>query len=82
MSPKEIIGLSAGIFNTSGNLAGIVTPIVVGFILEHTHSFSYALLFIGVVLLIGALSYMFIVNKVERLQLPHEQGQTAKSVNA
>jgi ACS family glucarate transporter-like MFS transporter len=38
MSPKEIIGLSAGIFNTSGNLAGIVIPIIVGFILNATHS--------------------------------------------
>jgi MFS transporter, ACS family, glucarate transporter len=72
MSPKEIIGLSAGIFNTSGNLAGIVIPIVVGYILSATHSFSGALLFITVVLLIGAFSYIFIVNKVERIELPAE----------
>ncbi|NHC40479.1 MFS transporter [Bacillus sp. MM2020_1] len=72
MSPKEIIGLSGGIFNTSGNLAGIVIPIVVGYILSTTHSFSAALFFIGVVLIIGALSYIFIVNKVERLELPPE----------
>ena len=72
MSPKEIIGLSAGIFNTSGNLAGIVTPIVVGYILSATQSFSAALFFIGGVLLIGALCYIFVVNKVERLELPLE----------
>jgi ACS family glucarate transporter-like MFS transporter len=72
MSPKEIIGLSGGIFNTSGNLAGIVIPIVVGYILSTTHSFSAALFFIGAVLLIGALSYIFVVNKVERLELPPE----------
>ncbi|WP_197032300.1 MFS transporter [Bacillus sp. UNC41MFS5] len=72
MSPKEIIGLSAGIFNTSGNLAGIVIPIVVGYILSATHSFSAALVFIGVMLLIGALSYIFVVNKVERIELPAE----------
>ena len=72
MSPKEIIGLSGGIFNTSGNLAGIVIPIVVGYILSTTHSFSAALFFIGAVLIIGALSYIFIVNKVERLELPPE----------
>jgi ACS family glucarate transporter-like MFS transporter len=72
MSPKEILGLSGGIFNTSGNLAGIVIPIVVGYILSTTHSFSAALFFIGAVLLIGALSYIFIVNKVERIELPPE----------
>lgn len=72
MSPKEIIGLSAGIFNTSGNLAGIVIPIVIGYILKATNSFNDALLFISIVLLIGALSYIFIVNKVERIELPAE----------
>lgn len=72
MSPKEIIGLSGGIFNTFGNLAGIVTPIVVGFILSQTQSFAGALMFIAVMLLVGALSYLFIVNKVERIELPQE----------
>lgn len=80
MSPKEIIGLSAGIFNTSGNLAGIVIPIVVGYILSATHSFSGALLFITVVLLIGALSYIFIVNKVERIELPAELKEEKQSL--
>jgi ACS family glucarate transporter-like MFS transporter len=72
MSPKEIIGLSAGIFNTSGNLAGIVIPIIVGFILSATHSFNGALLFITAVLLIGAFCYIFVVNKIERIELPAE----------
>jgi ACS family glucarate transporter-like MFS transporter len=80
MSPKEIIGLSGGIFNTSGNLAGIVIPIVVGYILSTTHSFSAALFFIGAVLLIGALSYIFIVNKVERLELPPELKEDKRSL--
>jgi ACS family glucarate transporter-like MFS transporter len=72
MAPKEIIGLSAGLFNTAGNIAGIVTPIVVGFIWSTTHSFDIALIFITVILLIGALSYIFIVNNVARIELPAE----------
>lgn len=70
MSPKELIGLNGGIFNTAGNLAGIVIPILVGYILKTTHSYNGALTFIGAVLLIGAFSYAFIVNKVERIELP------------
>jgi ACS family glucarate transporter-like MFS transporter len=81
MSPKEIIGLSGGIFNTFGNLAGIVTPIVVGFIVNRTHSFSGALLFIGIFLLIGCLSYLFIVNKVERLEIPPETSMDQRDFN-
>jgi ACS family glucarate transporter-like MFS transporter len=29
-SPKELIGLNGGLFNTFGNMAGITTPIVIG----------------------------------------------------
>ncbi|MFJ7467374.1 MFS transporter [Peribacillus frigoritolerans] len=69
MAPKELIGLTGGIFNTIGNIAGIVTPLVIGFILAKTNSFSGALIFVAVVLFAGALSYIFIVNKPERIVL-------------
>ena len=32
VAPKELMGLSAGVFNLCANLAGIVTPLVVGFV--------------------------------------------------
>jgi ACS family glucarate transporter-like MFS transporter len=76
MSPESLIGINAGIFNTAGNLAGIVIPIMVGYILQATNSFNYALTFISVILFIGALSYIFIVNKVERIELPEEKNNT------
>ncbi|MCM3569007.1 MFS transporter [Neobacillus mesonae] len=69
MAPKELVGLTGGIFNTIGNIAGIVTPIVIGLIFAKTHSFSGALTFVAAVMLIGALSYIFIVNKPERIEL-------------
>jgi MFS transporter, ACS family, glucarate transporter len=70
MAPKELIGLSGGIFNTIGNTAGIITPIVIGFILNKTQSFSGALIFVAVILLMGAFSYIFIVNNPKRIELP------------
>ena len=68
-SPKEMVGLSGGIFNFAGNLASIVTPIVIGYILEKTGSFNDALIFVGSMGILGALSYLFIVGKIERLEL-------------
>lgn len=41
-------------------------------ILSATQSFSAALFFFGGILLIGALSYIFVVNKVERIELSPE----------
>ncbi len=49
------------------NLAGIVTPIVIGAIVATTGSFFYALAFIGCIALMGALSYIFILGNVERI---------------
>jgi ACS family glucarate transporter-like MFS transporter len=68
-SPKEMVGLSGGIFNFAGNLASIVTPIVIGYILETTGSFNGALIFVGSMGLLGAMSYLFIVGEIKRLEL-------------
>ena len=69
LAPKELVGLTGGIFNTIGNTAGIVTPIVIGLIFAKTHSFSGAIIFVASVMMVGALSYIFIVNKPERIEL-------------
>ena len=47
VAPKELMGLSGGVFNLCANLAGIVTPLVVGFVVGATGSFAWALAFIG-----------------------------------
>ena len=50
------------------NLAGIVTPLVVGFVVGVTGSFAWALAFIGIVALLGVFSYVFIVGDVRRVE--------------
>ena len=47
-SPKELIGLNGGLFNLFGNMAGITTPIVIGYLVKKTGSFHDALIFVGV----------------------------------
>jgi ACS family D-galactonate transporter-like MFS transporter len=69
IAPAGMLGLTGGIFNLAANLAGIVTPLVVGLIVGATGSFVWALVFIGVVALIGAASYIFIVGDIERIEL-------------
>ena len=68
VAPKELMGLSAGVFNLCANLAGIVTPLVVGFIVGATGSFVWALAFIGIVALLGVFSYVFVVGDVRRVE--------------
>ncbi len=67
VAPKELIGLTAGIFNFSANLAGIVTPLVIGYAYQSTGSFFGPLVYIGVVALVGAFSYSVILGDIHRL---------------
>lgn len=69
VAPKEMVGLSGGLFNTFGNTAGIVIPIVIGYIISSTGSFNNALVFVGIHAVIAIFCYLFMVGKIERFQL-------------
>ena len=69
VAPKKLIGLTSGIFNFSANLAGIVTPVVIGVAFQITGSFVGPLLYIGVVALVGAFSYSVVVGDIHRLDV-------------
>jgi ACS family glucarate transporter-like MFS transporter len=74
-SPKELIGLNGGLFNLFGNIAGITTPIVIGYLVKTTGSFNDALIFVGAAALLAIFSYMVIVGEIKRLELaPVAQG--------
>ena len=67
LAPKNLIGLTGGVFNFIGNLASVVIPIVIGY-LARDGNFEPALFFIGTITVIGACSYIFIVGKIERIK--------------
>ena len=66
LAPKDLIGVTSGVFNFIGNLASVVIPVIIGY-LARNGDFKPALLFIGAVTIIGACSYIFIVGKIERI---------------
>jgi MFS transporter, ACS family, glucarate transporter len=68
-SPKEIGGLSGGLFNTFGNISGITTPIIIGYIIGSTGSFNGALVFVGLNAVVAMISYLFIVGDIKRVEL-------------
>ena len=67
VAPKEMMGLTGGLFNFFTNLAGIITPLVVGFVVGATGSFYGALAYIGALGVVGALAYIFLLGPVERV---------------
>ncbi|OLL28895.1 MFS transporter [Burkholderia sp. SRS-W-2-2016] len=68
-APKEALGLSGAIFNMFGNAAGIVTPIVIGYLVAQSGSFNGALVFVGANALLTVISYLVIVKDIKRVEL-------------
>jgi len=68
-SPKEIIGLTGALFNGIGNTAGIVAPIIIGYLVAASGSFTSALVFVGAHALIAVSSYLVIVQQIGRVEL-------------
>ena len=66
LAPVRLIGLTGGVFNFVGGLGGITVPLVVGY-LAQDYGFAPALVYISVVALIGALSYILLVGNVKRV---------------
>lgn len=67
LAPKHLVNLTGGVFNFVGQLAGIIVPIVIGF-LASGGNFAPALVFVAVMGLLGACSYIFLVGNVERIK--------------
>lgn len=67
LAPKKLLGLCGGMFNFFGNLASIVVPIVIG-LLVRGDNFASGLFFVAALAMIGALSYILVVGRVEQIE--------------
>jgi MFS family permease len=70
IAPKGTVGSVGSIMNFFNNVAGIIAPIVAGFVLDRTGSFAINFLIAGVILLIGILCYVFLLGRIEQIQAP------------
>jgi MFS transporter, ACS family, glucarate transporter len=66
-SPKGMVGMNGALFNLCGNIAGITTPLIIGYIVQKTHSYNGALVFVGVIAFCAIVSYGPIVGEIKRL---------------
>ncbi len=82
VAPREATGLAGGLFNMVGNLAGIVTPIVIGYILQNTGSFEGALVYVGAHALLAVIAFLVIVGEIKRIELRPLGGPAAAVAGA
>ena len=70
IAPKGSVGSIGGIMNFFNNVMGIAAPIVTGYIVGGTGSFANAFITAAAVLLVGIVSYVFILGKIEPIPDP------------
>ncbi|MDR4947886.1 MFS transporter [Neobacillus cucumis] len=70
IAPKGTTGTLTGILTFGNNAMAIVAPITTGFIVQATGSFMYAFLLAAVILVIGIISYTFLLTDLEPIESP------------
>ena len=70
VAPEGTLGLVGGLFSAAANLSGIVTPLVIGYIVQTTGSFVWALAFVGGVAALGAFAWIFLIGDLRPIELP------------
>jgi MFS transporter, ACS family, glucarate transporter len=68
-SPKGMVGMNGALFNLCGNLAGVTTPLIIGYIVQRTHSYNGALIFVAAIAFCAIVSYGPIVGEIKRVEL-------------
>lgn len=85
VSPKNSIGMNGAIFNTFGSLAGIVTPVVIGYMVQSMNSFNGALIYVALNAVGAFVSYLVIVGPLRRPDegaKPQDDAPPTPSLNA
>ena len=67
LSGPQAAGKWTGVQNGVGNLAGMASPWLTGWVVQHTGQFYLAFLVAAVVVLIGSSSYIFVIGRVEQV---------------
>jgi MFS family permease len=70
IAPRESVGTLGGILNFCNQLAGIAAPILTGYIVRSTHSFSGAFVGATAFLLLGIAGYLFLLGRIEPIPDP------------
>ncbi len=80
IAPKGTVGSVGSIMNMFGNLAGIAAPIVAGYLLDVTHSFTANFLVAAAILVLGILAFLFLLGRIEQIEQPESLIESQENV--
>jgi MFS family permease len=68
--PNSSTGKVGGIMNFGSQISAIIAPVITGYLASWTHSFAAAFELAAFLLMLGTLSYAFLLGKIERIDAP------------
>ena len=63
-APPERLGLAVGVYNFVGNVAGVLAPILTGFVIQQSRSYTPAFVLAAVAMALSQFAYWFIVGPI------------------
>jgi MFS family permease len=70
IAPRGAVGSVGSIMNFANNIMSILAPIVAGYVVTATGSFNNVFLIAAAVLIVGILSYVFLLGRIEPIPEP------------
>jgi MFS family permease len=67
IAPRGSVGRVGGILNFSNQLSGIAAPIITGYVVSATHSFTGAFVVAGIYLALGVCAYLFLLRDMDSI---------------
>ncbi|MGB8481564.1 MAG: MFS transporter [Acidobacteriaceae bacterium] len=68
--PASSTGKVGGIMNFGSQISAIIAPVITGYLTSWTHTFAAAFALAAFLLLIGTISYAFLLGKIQRIDAP------------
>ncbi len=69
--PNSSTGKVGGVMNFGSQISAIMAPVITGYLTSWTHTFAAAFALAAFLLLLGTMSYAFLLGKIERIDAPH-----------
>ena len=68
--PEAMMGSAIGLINTGGTLGGFVSPIVIGYLVEKTHGYASAFMFLSLAMVCSAIAVLPLMKRRTVASLP------------
>jgi ACS family D-galactonate transporter-like MFS transporter len=68
IAPKGTVGTMSGIQNLGATSGGFLSPLLAGYVIGDNNNYDVVFIVAGVMMLMGIMSYVFVIGKVEELK--------------